>query len=58
VFRSPVVTEIVAFREFFPAEPEHQNFYANNSRQPYCRIVIGPKLDKLRKVFREKLNEE
>lgn len=58
VYRSPIVTEIVPFSEFFPAEPEHQNFYANNSRQPYCRIVIGPKLDKLRKVFGEKLKTD
>jgi len=58
VFRSAVVTEIVPFREFFPAEAEHQNYYADNSRQPYCRVVIRPKLDKLRKVFHEKLNED
>jgi peptide-methionine (S)-S-oxide reductase len=58
VYRSPLVTEIAPFTAFYPAEADHQNFYANNPRQRYCRAVIGPKLDKLRKVFREKLNAE
>ncbi len=58
VFRSPVVTEITAFGEFFPADADHQNFYANNPRQPYCRAIIGPKVEKLRKVFRDRLKDE
>lgn len=57
VFKSPLVTEITAFTEFYKAEDEHQNFYAQNSRQPYCRAVIRPKLDKLQKVFGEKLKK-
>jgi len=55
VYRGPLVTEIVPFVEFFPATEDHQNFYANNPRQGYCRVVIGPKVEKLRQVFREKL---
>lgn len=58
VYHSPVVTEIVPYTEFFPAEGYHQNFYANNPRQGYCRVVIGPKLEKLRKVFHEKLKTD
>jgi peptide-methionine (S)-S-oxide reductase len=58
VFRSPIVTEIEPFTEFWPATEDHQNFYANNPRQGYCRVVIGPKVEKLRKVFREKLKTE
>ncbi|MSR54831.1 MAG: peptide-methionine (S)-S-oxide reductase [Gemmataceae bacterium] len=58
VFKSPLVTEITAYTEFFKAEDEHQNFYAQNSRQPYCRSVIRPKLDKLQKVFGEKLKTD
>jgi peptide-methionine (S)-S-oxide reductase len=58
VFPNPLVTEIEQFAEFFPAEPEHQNYYANNSRAGYCRVVIGPKVDKIRKVFQEKLKPE
>lgn len=58
VYHSPIVTEIVPYTEFFPAEGYHQDFYANNPRQGYCRVVIGPKLEKLRKVFHEKLKTE
>jgi peptide-methionine (S)-S-oxide reductase len=53
VFNAPVVTEIVPFTEFYPAEAYHQDYYARNSREGYCRVVIGPKLEKLRKVFEE-----
>jgi peptide-methionine (S)-S-oxide reductase len=55
VFGAPIVTEIVPFTTFYPAEGYHQNYYADNSRQPYCQAIIGPKLDKLKKVFGEKL---
>ncbi|MBN9119656.1 MAG: peptide-methionine (S)-S-oxide reductase MsrA [Planctomycetes bacterium] len=58
VFRDPVVTEIAPFTEFFRATEDHQNFYATNPRQGYCRVVIGPKVEKLRKVFAEKLKAE
>jgi peptide-methionine (S)-S-oxide reductase len=58
VFRSPVVTEIVPFTEFYPAGADHQNYYADNSQRPYCQAVIRSKLDKLRKVFQEKLKAE
>jgi peptide-methionine (S)-S-oxide reductase len=51
----PIVTEIVPFREFFPAENYHQDYYRLNGRQPYCRVVIRPKIDKLKKVFADKL---
>jgi peptide methionine sulfoxide reductase MsrA len=52
-----VVTEIVPFAEFFAAGPDHQDFYANNSQQRYCRKVIGPKVDKFRKVFKDRLKD-
>ncbi len=51
VFRSPVVTEITPFSEFFPAEAYHQDYYAANPNEGYCRVIIGPKVEKLRKVF-------
>ena len=54
-FDGPIVTQIVPFTEFFPAEDYHQNYFNNNSQQPYCRVVIGPKLEKLKKVFQNKL---
>ena len=55
VFSKPVVTEIVPAVEFYPAEDYHQNYFAENGRQPYCRAVIVPKIDKLKKVFADKL---
>lgn len=55
VYDKPVVTEITAFKAFYPAEDYHQDFYENNQNYPYCRVVIQPKLEKLRKVFPEKL---
>jgi peptide-methionine (S)-S-oxide reductase len=58
VFPAPVVTEIVPFAEFYPAEAYHQNYYADNPRQPYCRAVIRPKVEKLRQVFRDKLKPD
>jgi peptide-methionine (S)-S-oxide reductase len=55
VFDAPIVTQIVPYEKFYPAEKYHQNYYNNNSRAAYCRSIIGPKLTKLKKVFREKL---
>jgi peptide-methionine (S)-S-oxide reductase len=55
VFSKPVVTEIAPFTAFYPAEAYHQNYYAENSQAPYCRVMIKPKLEKLRAVFKDKL---
>lgn len=54
-FSSPIVTEISAFTVFYPAEDYHQEYFANNPNQPYCSAVVGPKLEKFRKVFKDKL---
>lgn len=54
-FDKPIVTEITRFDRFYPAEEYHQDYYQLNSSQPYCAAVIRPKLEKLRKVFRDKL---
>ncbi len=56
-FDNPVVTEIVNFEKFYEAENYHQNYYNNNSSQPYCSFVIAPKLEKVRKVFKDKLKK-
>ena len=48
-FKHPIVTEIVPFTKFYPAEDYHQAYYDNNSSAPYCRAVIAPKLEKLEK---------
>lgn len=54
-FDSPIVTKIESLNEFYAAENYHQNYYKNNSSQPYCRVVINPKLEKLKKNFKNKL---
>ncbi len=54
-YGAPVVTEISAIETFYPAEDYHQDYYSANPNQPYCSRVVGPKLDKFRKVFKERL---
>ena len=54
----PIITEVTAFTKFYSAESYHQNYYNNNTNQGYCRYVIGPKLDKFEKVFKDKLKKE
>lgn len=46
-FKNPVVTEIAPLEVFYPAEDYHQNYYKNNPGNPYCQVVIRPKLQKL-----------
>jgi peptide-methionine (S)-S-oxide reductase len=55
-FDNPIVTEIIPFTKFYRAEDYHQQYFDNNENvNPYCRIVIRPKVDKFRKVFKDKL---
>lgn len=55
-YDKPVVTEITAASAFYPAEDYHQEYYQNNKNtNPYCSIVIRPKLEKFKKVFQKKL---
>jgi peptide-methionine (S)-S-oxide reductase len=51
----PTVTEVVPFRAFYKAEDYHQEFYKKNPRQPYCQVVIAPKLAKFRKGYYDKV---
>ena len=51
----PVVTEVVPLQSFYPAEEYHQDYYGHNAGQPYCRLVIAPKLAKFRKEHIDKL---
>jgi len=53
----PIVTEISPSSKFYPAEDYHQNYYNLNGSQPYCTYVIRPKLEKFRKVFKDKLKK-
>ena len=50
----PFTTEIVPLKKFWPAEDDHQDYYAKNPNAGYCRVVIKPKLDKLRKELAPK----
>ncbi len=50
-----IVTEISPLINFFPAEDYHQDYFDNNPSQPYCVYVVGPKVEKFRKLFKEKL---
>lgn len=54
-FRDPIVTEITAASQFYPAEKYHQDYYRANPTQGYCSLVIRPKLEKFEKAFGDKL---
>lgn len=54
-FDNPIVTEVSPFTEFYVAEADHQNFYKDNPGQPYCSVIISPKLQKLRALHADKL---
>jgi peptide-methionine (S)-S-oxide reductase len=53
----PIVTEISPFTVFYKAEDYHQNYYNENGSESYCRYVIQPKVEKFRKVFKDKLKQ-
>jgi len=54
-FDDPIVTEVTYLDVFYPAEDKHQNYYNDNAWQPYCSVVITPKLRKLREKHADKL---
>lgn len=56
-FDKPIVTAVEPLINFFAAENYHQNYYKNNGGQPYCYYVIRPKIEKLQKVFKDKLKK-
>lgn len=57
VFASAIVTQIQPAAAFYKAEDYHQNYFRNNAQQPYCRVVINPKLEKFRKDYAYWLND-
>lgn len=58
IYDRPIVTEITAFSVFYKAEDYHQNYYNLNGNAPYCSYVIQPKVEKFKKVFKDKLKKE
>lgn len=55
VYDNPIVTEVTQFSNFYEAEDYHKNYFARNPDQPYCQFVIAPKVEKFRKIFKEKM---
>lgn len=58
LWRDPIVTEVVPASKFYPAEAYHHEYFARNPAQPYCQFVVGPKVNKFRKHFLEKLKKK
>ncbi|MBI4175399.1 peptide-methionine (S)-S-oxide reductase MsrA [Candidatus Berkelbacteria bacterium] len=56
-FDKPIVTAIEPLTKFYPAEPDHKDFYDRNRQSAYCRIIIDPKIVKLRQKFAHLLKE-
>jgi peptide-methionine (S)-S-oxide reductase len=55
VWDDPIVTEVSPLDKFWPSEAYHNNYFALNPQNPYCSVVIAPKVSKARKLFLEKL---
>jgi peptide-methionine (S)-S-oxide reductase len=58
LWKTPIVTEIAAAAPFFEAERYHQEYYARNAGQPYCALVVAPKVAKFRKHFTDRLKRK
>lgn len=54
-FDKPIVTEITPYKNFYVAENYHQDYFALHGTEPYCQMVIQPKIDKFKKVFKNKI---
>ena len=57
IWGAPIVTEVVPMEAFWPAEPEHHNYFAHNPWSGYCRAIIAPKVQKFRKTFADRLKK-
>ncbi len=58
VFDDPIVTELAKLGAFYAAEEEHQNYYNQHKEQGYCSFVISPKVNKLKKKYKDRLKDE
>jgi peptide-methionine (S)-S-oxide reductase len=54
---APIVTEVKPLDVFYPAEEYHRDYYSKNSGEPYCQVVINPKLQKVKQKFAELLKD-
>ena len=58
-FNDPIITEITEFTTFYPAEDYHDNYFIRNgNKNPYCQMVVRPKVEKFQKVFKDKLKKD
>ena len=57
IWPRPIVTSVAPAPTFWPAEDYHQNYLANNPRQPYCMAIVAPKAAKLREKYRSRLKQ-
>ena len=53
-----IVTEVALLEKFYPAEPEHQNYFKNHPEQAYCQVIINPKLQKLKEKFASRIKSD
>lgn len=58
IWDDPIVTEVTPFDTFYKAEDYHQEYFAHNKYQPYCQVVVAPKVAKFRKHFFEMLKKQ
>ena len=58
IYDSPIVTTVEPLNKFYKADDYHQNYYANNKNQPYCQMVIQPKMEKFEKLFKSRLKKQ
>ena len=56
-YRDPIVTEVAPAQTFYVAEDYHQEYFANNSHQPYCQFVVAPKVAKFRRKFAQRVKK-
>jgi len=58
VWDNPIVSQLAPFDKFYKAEDHHQDYFANNPNQPYCSVVVAPKVAKFRKNFLDRLKKQ
>lgn len=58
LWKNSIVTEISPLTEFFPAEDYHQNYFRRNPHQPYCQMVVAPKVEKFKLTFSTRLKKD
>jgi peptide-methionine (S)-S-oxide reductase len=58
IWADPIVTEIKSLETFWPAEPEHDDYFNRNPFSGYCRAVVAPKVQKFRKTFADRLKKQ